>query len=79
VPPRVQDLEEYLVLSVAKRKSVAVLETVSAAVNWHCAKVGAATSFDDTRFSLLVRRMKAEFRRPLLQWLTFTSCTSGGS
>jgi hypothetical protein len=31
-PPRVQNLEEYLVLSVAERKSLAVLETVSAAV-----------------------------------------------
>jgi hypothetical protein len=71
-PPRVQDLEEYLVLSVAERKSVAVLETVSAAVNWHCAEVGAATPFDDKRISLMVRGMKAEFWRPSQPRLPFT-------
>jgi hypothetical protein len=60
------------VLSVAERKSVAVLEIVSAAVNWHCAEVGAATPFDDKRISLLVRGMKAEFRRPLQPRLPFT-------
>jgi hypothetical protein len=71
-PPQVQDFEEYLVLLVSERKSVAVLETVSVAVNWHCAKVGAATPFDDKRISLLVRGMKAEFRRLSQPRLLFT-------
>jgi integrase len=60
------------VLSVAMRKSVAALETVSAAVNWHCAEVGAATPFDNKHISLLVRGMKVEFRRPAQPRLPFT-------
>jgi hypothetical protein len=59
-------------LAVSERNSVAVLETVSAAVNWHCAEVDSATPFDDKRISLLVRGMKAEFQRLLQPRLPFT-------
>jgi integrase len=54
------------------RKSVAVLETGSAPVNWHCAEVGESSPFDDRRISLMVRGMKAEFRRPAQPRLPFT-------
>jgi hypothetical protein len=71
-PPRPLDLEDYLVSSVATRASVAVLETVSASVNWHCAEVGAPSPFDDRRITLLVRGMKSDFCRPAQRRQPFT-------
>jgi site-specific recombinase XerD len=71
-PPRPLDLEDYLVLSVATRASVAVLETISASVNWHCAEVGAPSPFEDRRITLMVRGMKSDFRRPAQPRLPFT-------
>lgn len=67
-PPRPLDLEDYLVSSVAARASVAVLETISASVNWHCAEVGAPSPFDDRRITLMV----SDFRRPVQPRLPFT-------
>jgi hypothetical protein len=71
-PPRPLDLEDYLVSSVPTRASVAVLETVSTSVNWHCAEVGAPSPFDDRRITLLVRGMKSDFCHPAQPWLLFT-------
>jgi integrase len=71
-PPRPLDLEDYLVSSVATRASVALLETVSASVNWHCAEVGAPSPFDDRRITLLVHGRKSDFRRPAQPRLPFT-------
>jgi hypothetical protein len=71
-PPQVLALEDYLVSVVTKRKSVAAIESVSASVNWHCAEVRSPSPFLDRRVALLVRGMKARFRRPVVPRLPFS-------
>jgi hypothetical protein len=44
-PPRLADLEDYLTSEVAPRGSVAVIDSISASFNWHCAEVGYDSPF----------------------------------
>jgi integrase len=57
---------------VAARKSVSVLESISASVCWHCAEVGKPSTFEDKQIMLVVRGMKAWFCRPAQPRLPFT-------
>jgi integrase len=70
-PPRIPDLEDYLVSVVAARKSVSVLDAVSASFNWHCAEVGAESPFGNRRVALLVKGMRSSFRKPVVPRLPF--------
>jgi hypothetical protein len=44
-PPRPANLEDYLTSEVAARGSVAVIDSISAFFNWHCAEVGYNSPF----------------------------------
>jgi integrase len=70
-PPSASSLEIYLMSEIAPRKSVAAIEAVSASVNWHCAEIDKPSPFSRRRIGLLVRGMKAEFRRPVVPRLPF--------
>jgi hypothetical protein len=70
-PPSASSLEIYLMSEIAPRKSVAAIEAVSASVNWHCAEIDEPSPFSRRRIGLLVRGMKAEFRRPVVPRLPF--------
>jgi hypothetical protein len=71
-PPQPTELEDYLVNEVATRKSVSVLEAISASVSWHCAEVGKPSTFEDKRIMLVVLGMKALFCRSAQQPFPFT-------
>jgi hypothetical protein len=70
-PPSASSLEIYLMSKVAPRRSVAAIEAVLASVNWHCAEIDEPSPFSRRRIGLLVRGMKAEFRRPVVLRLSF--------
>jgi integrase len=57
-PPRPFDLEDYLTSEVADRGSVAVLDSISASFNWHCAEVGYNSPFLNKRIVLILKGMK---------------------
>jgi integrase len=69
---RPKTVEAYLRLEVASKRSVSVLETFMAAMNWQCARRGMASPFGDERIALVLRGMKAQFRRPVVPRLPFT-------
>jgi hypothetical protein len=58
-PPRPADLEDYLRSEVGPRGSVAVIDSISALFNWHCAEVGYSSSpFLNKKIVLIVKGMK---------------------
>jgi hypothetical protein len=69
--PRPSDLEDYLTSEVAARGSVAVLDSISASFNWHCADVGYKSPFLNKRIVLIVKGMKTSFCKPTVPRLPF--------
>jgi hypothetical protein len=57
-PPRPSNLEDYLTSEVAVRGSVAVIDSISASFNWHCAEVGYNSPFLNKRIVLIVKGIK---------------------
>jgi hypothetical protein len=70
-PPRPADLEDYLNSEVGPRGSVAVIDSVSALFNWHCAEVGKDSPFLNKRIVLIVKGMKRVLRKPTVPRLPF--------
>jgi integrase len=70
-PPRPADLEDYLTSEVGPRGSVAVIDSISASFNWHCAEVGYASPFLNKRIVLIVKGMKRLLRKPSVPRLPF--------
>jgi integrase len=65
------DLEDYLTSEVAARGSVAVINSISASFNWHCAEVGYNSPFLNKRIVLIVKGMKRLLRKPTVWGLPF--------
>jgi integrase len=63
-PPRPADLEDYLTSEVGPRGSVAVIDSILASFNWHCAEVGYSSPFLNKRIVLIVKGMKRLLRKP---------------
>jgi integrase len=70
-PPRPSNLEDYLTSEVAARGSVAVIDSISAFFNWHCAKVGYDSPFLNKRIVLIVKGMKRVLCKPTVPRLPF--------
>jgi hypothetical protein len=70
-PPRPADLEDYLTSEVGPRGSVAVIDSILASFNWHCAEVGYSSPLLNKRFVLIVKRMKRLLRKPSVLRLLF--------
>jgi hypothetical protein len=71
VPPRPADLEDYLTLEVAARGSVAVIDSILASFNWHCAEVGYNSPFLNKRIVLIMKGMKRLLSKPTVLRLPF--------
>jgi integrase len=65
------NLEDYLTLEVAARGSVAVIDSILASFNWHCAKVGYDSPFLNKRIVLIVKGMKRVLCKPAVPRLPF--------
>jgi hypothetical protein len=70
-PPRPADLEDYLTSEVGPRGSVAVIDSILASFNWHCAEVGYSSPFLNKRIVLIVKGMKRLLRKPSVPRLPF--------
>jgi hypothetical protein len=70
-PPRPANLEDYLTSEVGPRGSVAVIDSISASFNWHCAEVGYSSPFLNKRIVLIVKGMKRLLRKPSVPRLPF--------
>jgi hypothetical protein len=70
-PPRPADLEDYLTSEVAPRGSVAVIDSILATFNWHCAEVGYNSPFLNKRIVLIVKGMKRLLCKPTVPRLPF--------
>jgi hypothetical protein len=70
-PPRLADLEDYLTSEVAPRGSIAVIDSISASFNWHCAEVGYNSPFLNKRIVLIIKGMKRLLGKPTVQHLPF--------
>jgi hypothetical protein len=70
-PPRPADLEDYLTAEAGPQGSVAVIDSISALFNWHCAEVGYDSPFLNKRIVLIVKGMKRVLRKPTVPRLPF--------
>jgi hypothetical protein len=70
-PPRPANLEDYLMSEVAPRGSVAVIDSILASFNWHCAEVGYNSPFLNKRIVLIVKEMKRLLCKPTVPRLPF--------
>jgi hypothetical protein len=70
-PPRPADLEDYLTSEVGPRGYVAVIDSISASFNWHCAEVEYSSPFLKKRIVLIVKGMKRLLRKPSVPRLPF--------
>jgi hypothetical protein len=70
-PPRPADIEDYLTSEVGPQGSVAVINSVSALFNWHCAEVGKDSPFLNKSIVLIVKGMKRVLRKPTVPRLPF--------
>ncbi len=70
-PPRPANLEDYLTSEVFARGSVAVIDSISAFFNWHCAEVGYDSPFINKRIALIVMGIKRTLRKPSVPRLPF--------
>jgi hypothetical protein len=70
-PPRPADLENYLTSEVGPRGSVAVIDSVLALFNWHCAEVGKDSPFLNKRIVLIVKGMKRVLHKQTVPRLPF--------
>jgi hypothetical protein len=72
MPPTAADLEAYLVLKIAPKRSVAVLDGFSASVAWMCGLSGFDSPLTGKRVSLVMRGMRSAFRVKRKPRLPFT-------
>jgi hypothetical protein len=72
LPPDERVVEAFLILVLAPKKSVAVIDAFSAAMNWFCGRAGLETPLSGRKLSLIVRGMKCEFKTAVRPRLPFT-------
>ena len=71
-PTAAADLEVYLVTEVAATRSAGAIEAGCASMTWHCAEIDEMSPFITRgRIGLIVRGMKAEFKKPVVPKLPF--------
>jgi hypothetical protein len=70
-PPKPADLKDYLTSEVGPRGSVAVIDSILASFNWHCAEVGYDSPFLNNRIVLILKGMKRLLRKPSVPRLLF--------